>query len=230
MRRWFTVLILTVASTFVWLPLTSTSSATPPTSLEDELLRDATVVLRRAVDTPAAAIPAFIMERARGIAVIPAAVKDGALYYGMGVVSARGANPELWTPPGVFAFQGAIPLDLKADALDFVLVAQTPRGLDYLTQERFATSVTHPIFPGPLGQDTRVRMNADLLAYMQFGEYFAGVTIDDWDITEMREANQHLYGRPYSTDDILRGAGFFRLPPAARLWREVLAAYFREMT
>lgn len=230
MRRWFTVLALASTSTFAWLSLSATSSATSPTSLEDELLRNATLVFRRAVDTPATAIPASIMLRALGIAVIPAAVKDGALYYGVGVLSARGVKPEAWTPPAVLAFQGAIPLDLEADTLDFVLVAQTSRGLDYLTQARFASPVTQPIFPGSLGQDTRVRMNADLLAYMQFGEYFAGVTIDDWEISEMRTANERIYGRPYSTEDILGGVGFFQLPPTARLWRDALRTYFREMS
>lgn len=230
MRRSFTALALATTSTFAWLSLSATSSATSPTSLEDELLRNATLVFLRAVDKPATAIPVSIMLRAHGIAVIPAAAKDGALYYGVGVLSARGVNPEAWTPPAVLAFQGAIPLDLEADRLDFVVVAQTWRGLDHLTQERFASPVTQPIFPGPLGPDARARMNADLLAYMQFGDYFAGVTIDDWEISEMKSANEQLYGRPYSADDILRGAGFFRLPPAARLWRDALRAYFREMS
>jgi lipid-binding SYLF domain-containing protein len=90
--------------------------------------------------------------------------------------------------------------------------------------------VVPPIVPGTLGQDTRVRLDADLLGYMQAGDYFAGITIRDWTIREVRDANARLYGRPYSTDDIVRGAGFFHLPPAARSWRGAIAAYFREMS
>jgi len=210
--------------------LSTTSFATEATLLEDELLRDATLVFQRAVDTPAAAIPASILMQARAIAVIPAAVKDEVLYRGLGVVSVRGAIPANWTPPAVIAFEGAIPVNLEATTVDFVLVARTPRGLDYLTQERFASPVTQPIVAGPLGQHTAVRMSADLVAYMQFGDYFAGVAVEDAMIAADRSSNARLYGTPWSTEDIVRGAGFFRLPPAARHWRDALAAYFREMS
>ena len=187
-------------------------------------------MFERAVDTPPAAIPASIMMRARGIAVIPVAFKEGARYSGLGVLSAQGANPAYWTPPAVFAFEGAIPLDLETDVLDFVLVAQTARGLDYLSLPRFVSPVIRPIVPGPVGQNTRARLTADLLAYMQFGDYFAGVTVEDWMITEMTSSNARLYGRPYTTDEIVRGDGFFYLPPAARLWRNALTAYFNRMS
>ena len=230
MRRFFTLLALASISTLSWLSLASTSSATSPTSEEDELLRDATLVFQRAVDTLPAAIPPAIMMRARGIAVIPAALKDGPRYYGLGVFSAQGANPTYWTPPAVLAFEGAIPLDLEAEELDFVLVAQTPRGLDYLLRARFVSPVIHPIHPGPVGQNTRALMNADILAYMQFGDYFAGVTIEEWMITEVKTSNAWLYGRPYSTDEIVRGDGFFHLPPAALLWRQALTGYFSRLS
>jgi lipid-binding SYLF domain-containing protein len=119
---------------------------------------------------------------------------------------------------------------LENDTLDFVLIALTARGLDHLSQARFVSPVIHPIHPGPVGQNTRALANADLLAYMQFGDYFAGVTIEDWMISEEKASNARLYGRPYATDEILRGDGFFHLPPAALLWRNALIAYFNRMT
>jgi lipid-binding SYLF domain-containing protein len=111
-----------------------------------------------------------------------------------------------------------------------VLVAQTPRGLDYLLQARFVSPVIHPIHPGPVGQNTRALMNADILAYMQFGDYFAGVTIEEWMITEVKTSNAWLYGGPSTTDEIVRGDGFFHLPPAARLWRQALTGYFSRLS
>jgi len=197
---------------------------------EDEMLRNAARVFAHAVDTPAAAIPAAVLMRASGIAVIPAATADGNYYRGTGVVSARGARPEDWTPPAVITFEGAIPLNLETAAIDLILVAQTRRGLDYLVQDRFTSAAAHSIVAGPLGHGTPLRSDADLFAYMHFATYFAGVTVDDWVVEEMKASNAILYGRPYSTDDIMRGAGFFHLPPAARLWREALADYFRRMS
>jgi lipid-binding SYLF domain-containing protein len=230
MRKLLMVLAVASISTLSWLSSESTLSAISPTLPEEDLLRQATLVFERVVDTPPAAIPASIMMRARGIAVIPGAFKDGSRYCGVGVLSAQGANPAYWTTPAVLAFEGAIPLDLETDTLDFVLVAQTARGLDYLLLPRFVSPVIHPIYPGPVGQNTRPQLNADILAYMQFGDYFAGVTIEDWMITEMRSSNAQLYGRPYSTDEIVRGDGFFFLPPAARRWRNALSGYFSRMS
>jgi lipid-binding SYLF domain-containing protein len=228
MRPWFGVSILIVSGALAGLSLASVTSATSPISDEDELLRKATLVFERAVDTPAAVIPAAILMRASAIAVIPAAVKDGNRYYGSGVVSARGARPDYWTPPAVLAFEATIPLDLDAAMLDFIVVAQSRRGLDYLVAPRFANSGA--MVAGALGHSTPARMGADLVAYVQFDNYFAGITIDDWAVHEMKQSNAALYGRAYSTDEIIRGAGFFHLPRSARDWRDALADYFRQMS
>lgn len=201
--------------------------APPPMSDEEALLHRAALVFTRAVSTPASAIPAAVLMTATGIAVVPSAVRDGTRYYGAGVLSARGGRPDVWTPPGIVAFEGNIPVDLETDTVDFVIVVTTRRGLNDLVQPRFAAA--RPISGGPLGV-TASRIDADLLAYMHFDGYFAGVTIGDCIIHEMQESNAALYGRPYSSDDIIRGAGFFHVTPAGRTWRRALADYFRELS
>jgi len=230
MRRPHLALIFVSIGTLAGLSLTHSVAATSPISEEDELLQNATLVFSRAVDTPAAAIPAAVLIRATGIAVIPAATGQGNRYQGKGVLSARGARPDDWTPPAVIDFEGAIPFDLEAGPIDVVLVAQTRRGLDALVQERYSREIARPTLPGTLGHSSPPGINADVLAYMQFARYFAGVTVTDWAVREAEGSNAILYGRPYSTDDIVRGAGFFHLPYAARMWRDALADYFREMS
>ena len=229
MRHWITRRIA-ILSILVGLSLAATPSATWPTSHESELLRNATLVFEHVVETSAAAIPAAVLVRATAIAVIPAAVQDGARFHGDGIVSARGGRADHWTPPAVIAFEGAIPLDLETGAADFILVAETQRGLDYFLQGWVRNAATHSIVAGPLGHDTPVRINADLLAYMKIGNYLAGVTIAECVLQEIRESNAVLYGRPYSTDDIFRGAGFFHIKGPIRMWRDALAAYLREMS
>jgi lipid-binding SYLF domain-containing protein len=226
MRRHLPVLALILATTFLWLRSSPTLVANPP-SLHDDLLQEATLAFLYAVDAPASAIPAALMERTRAIAVIPTAMKDGDVHYGMGVVSARNAGAERWTPPAIIAFQGVIPVDLEIDAIDIVLVAVSRTGLDYLSQARVQPQPGIHIPPGPLGDDTAVTMDVDLLAYMRFDGYFAGVTIDRWSITEMKPSNARLYGKPYSSADILKGNGTFAVPVLAEGWRSALASYFR---
>jgi lipid-binding SYLF domain-containing protein len=229
MRTTPLALLLLMFCTLPWLPMTSNLAASAPPALPDKLLRDATLVLRRALDTPSAAIPASVMRRASGIAVFPAARIDGSMYYGMGVMSARGADPLRWTPPAILTFQGAIPIHLEATTVDFVIVAMTRRGLDYLTQDEMLPVLTR-IHPGQLGQDGPEALDADLFGYMEFGDYFAGVSVENWTVVGMRSSNQQLYRHPYSTYDIVSGAGFFNPPQAARAWLDTLSSYFREMS
>ena len=225
MARHHATAALPLVATIVGLSWSTARLAGEPTSFEDTLLRQATAVVEQTAGASVPAIPRSIMLRTRAIAVIPAAVRDGALYYGHGVLSVRIAS-EIWTPPAVVAFDGAIPLELETDAVDFVLVALTPRGLGHLVSERFISPVIHDIAAGPLEELTPAAAKADVIGYVQFADYFAGVTISDWSIAEVRSSNEHLYGRPYSTDEIIRGAGFFRLPWAARQWRDAVADYF----
>lgn len=212
------------------LALIALTLATSTIVAEDELLQHAAVVFADAVGTPAAAIPAAVLMRASAIAVVPAAVRDGTRYYGTGVMSARGARPDAWSPPAVIAFEGAIPLDLDAGAADFVIIAQTRRGLDHLLTGRLGHALSGPIAPGAIGHSSPARIEADLVAYIHLDRYFAGVTIDGWAVDDLPASNEALYGRAYSADDIVRGAGFFRLPHGARLWRDAIASYFREMS
>jgi lipid-binding SYLF domain-containing protein len=229
MRRALIALTLLALTAFAGLSRAPLASATSPMSEEDELLMNATRVFTRAV-TPEAAIPAAALMRASAIAVVPGAARVGARYSGKAVVSARAASPDHWTPPAVITFEGTIPIDLDAVAVDFVFIAQSRRGLDWLVEERTTSTEAHPMVAGRLGNDTPIGSNADLLAYMQFDRYFAGVTLDHWIVQEMKASNAALYGRPYSTDQIVRGAGFFHVPHAARMWRDALAHYFREMS
>jgi lipid-binding SYLF domain-containing protein len=211
-------------------PLETTAASDPrPPSPADETIRDATLVFRHLVDTPSPAIPASIMMRARAIAVFPGASSDGGVYFGAGVMSVRDAFGSGWTVPAMLFFRGGIPARLEASSVDFVIVSLTRRGLNYLTQEEFLPLETR-IHPGPLGHDAPEDLSADLVGYMRFGDYFAGVSIEDVLIVGTPSANQDLYGRPYSTSDIVIGAGFFNPPAAARDWRNTLAAYFRKMS
>jgi lipid-binding SYLF domain-containing protein len=164
-------------------PLLSASAAW------DEILRNATLVLRRTLDPPSAAIPAHVMTRARAIVVIPAARTDEDRYYGMGVISARGPGPGHWAPPSALSFQGAIPVNLDSANVDFILVALTPGGLDALTKG-LALPGSLRVHPGPLDQGENEELDADVLGYMQFGDYFAGIPIENWTLVGMNSVNQ----------------------------------------
>lgn len=227
MPRLNRLLTATFVTGLVWLVLPSSPSAISP---EDQLLAGATSVLLRVLDGDgASAIPIPVLMRSHAIAVFPRAQKDGLRYYATGVMSAREGRLNTWTPPAVLELEGALPLDLNNATVDFILVAQTRRGLDYLIQERFTSPVIVPISPGGLGENTDAQGRADLVAYIHFGDYFAGVTVNDWIISEAKAANARLYGWPCSTEDIAFGA-ILHLPPAARSWSNAVFRLFGEMS
>ena len=82
------------------------------------------------------------------------------------------------------------------------------------------------IEPGPVSAGERI--TADILGYVRFDNYFAGAAVNGWTIESMDDANTALYGKGYSTVDVVRGHGYFQLRPAARAWREMLADLFGE--
>ncbi len=231
MRRPHLALIFVSIGTLAGLSLAALVTATSPISEEDELLRNATLVFARAVDTPAAAIPAAVLIRASGIAVIPAATGQGNRYHGRGVLSARGARPDDWTPPAVIDFEGAIPFDLEAGPIDVVLVAQTRRGLDYSR----AGTIQQRNRAAHCARCARAQLSGagstpTFLRTCNSHNTSPASRSTDWVVQEVKASNAILYGRPYSTDDIVRGAGFFHVPHAARMWRDAIADYFREMS
>lgn len=226
MRRASFVVAAASVLLFLWLSMPSVL-ALPPTP-EVELISNATLVFRRAVDIPSAAIPPSVMRTARALAVFPGAINDGTAYCGVGIASARGADSLHWTPPAVITLQGEIPVRLDVDAIDFVLVALTPNGVAYLKNPAASLIERIVVAPGPIEQNTPTKIDADLLGYMQFGDFFASVTFSEFSIREMKDANARIYGKPYATADVFREG--FTVPVFAQIWRNAVASYFREMS
>jgi lipid-binding SYLF domain-containing protein len=166
------------------------------------------------------------MRRARVLAVFPGSVGEASCYTGLGIASARDIVNGNWTAPATMAFEGRIPVSLDVTNVDFIFVALTPRGADYFRAAQSSLAAGDVIAPGPLGQNTRIDMNTDVLAYMQFGDFFAGITVEEFSLREMNDVNARLYGIPYSTADVWRGG--LRRPVAAEIWRAALQSYFRE--
>jgi lipid-binding SYLF domain-containing protein len=208
------------------------SIASIPLPFEEQLLHQATAVLAHVLDAPRPAIPQSVLARARAVLVMPG-VKgdrpaDDRSLNATGVLSARGATPEHWSPPAIVGLRGAIAAKFDVDNFDIVVIAQTGRGFDALIAERQWLPGSVTIAPGPVNEGAAI--DADLVAYALFENYFGGIAIDEWTVESSKDANAVLYGKGYSTESVVRGLGFFQLRPAARAWRNTLAVLFGQMS
>jgi len=208
--------------------LAASSIAWVPHLFEEQLISRATAALVRVLDAPAPAIPQSVLERTRAIVVVPGGSVRPSFSAGTstmtGVLSARGASLDHWSPPAIVELNGTIAPTLDVNDLDVIVIAQTGRGLNALMTDAAWLPGSVVIASGPVNEDEHTA--ADLVAYVRFGNYFAGVTIEDWTIKSVTEANAALYGKGYSTEAVVRGFGFFQVRPAARAWRETLAELF----
>jgi lipid-binding SYLF domain-containing protein len=229
MRRQIGLALVAFGCGSLWLATSVKLGAGAPPSAEEVLIRAATRIFQRAMDAPSAAIPSAAMARAQAIAVIPGARNDGAYSAGNGIVSARRGlrndGPQ-WSAPAIITYDGQMTPTLDVGTLDLILVAITPRGLAYLSDDETSFTAANVIQPGPLGQDARINTNTDVLAYMQFGDYFAGVTLEQWSVCAAPFANERLYGKPLNTKTVFRGE--LSVPALAQAWRNALAAYSKE--
>jgi lipid-binding SYLF domain-containing protein len=229
MRRPIVLALLTFGCGSLWLATSVKLAAGAPPSAEDILLRNATRVFQRAMDAPFAAIPSAVMARAQAIAVIPGAGNDGAYSAGTGVISARSGlsnDGPHWSAPAIITYDGQMMPTLDVGTIDLILVAISPRGLAYLSDDETSFTAANGIQPGPLGQDARINTNTDVLAYVQFGDYFAGITLEQWSVCTAPFANERLYGKPLNTKTVFRGG--LGVPTPAQAWRNALAAHSKE--
>jgi lipid-binding SYLF domain-containing protein len=224
MRRFLIAVCLAFVGAWLWLSMPLASAASP--SSEDALLSGATTVFRRVAETSSTAIPAVVLRHAKAIAVIPGARHYRDIVSGTGIVSARGLDSLDWSLPAAIEFQGKLNPPLDVDSSDIVLVAVADRGVQLLTNGDGMENVFETLPRGPL-DDMNFDSNADVVAYVQFGDFFAGMTTDDLSICDAPIVNTRLYGMAYAARDIFHLAGT-KASYAVEEWRAALSSYFRQ--
>jgi lipid-binding SYLF domain-containing protein len=224
MRRFLIAFSLTFVGASSWLSMSPASAASP--SSEDTLISGATQVFRRLAETPSTAMPAVVMRHAKAIAVIPGALQFGNTVSGTGIVSARGRDSLDWSLPAAIEFQGKLNPPLDVDSPDLILVALTARGVQLLSEGDRMESALGTLSRGPL-EDADFDSTADVVAYVQFGDFFAGMAIDDSSICDAPIVNTRLYGMAYSVRDVFHLAGI-GASQAVEEWRAALSSYFRQ--
>lgn len=209
----------------------STLAAQAPDSAETRRLREAGLVFDEVMAAEDSAIPRGILEKADGIAVFPSVVKAGFFLGGMrgrGVLSARVANG--WSAPAFMTLTGgSVGLQIGGQAVDFVFVINSRRGLEHFLGNGFKLGADASVAAGPVGRNaeaaTDLQLRAEILSYSRARGLFAGVTVNGSSVRGDEDADARFYGTRLTTSQIVLDNRVDAPPSAVGDWQRVLVRH-----
>lgn len=190
---------------------------------EADRVKDSGQVLKEILNIPDN-IPQDLLDKAECVIVLPS-VKKGAFgiggSYGRGVMVCR-SGPHYkgkWGAPALYALEGvSIGFQLGGQATDFVLLVMNPGGAESLLHSKVKLGADASAAAGPKGRTaegaTDVVMKAEILSYSRNKGLFAGISLEGSTLRSDGSANEKLYGRKLSAEDIIR-KGKVGIPPSA---------------
>jgi lipid-binding SYLF domain-containing protein len=196
---------------------------------EDARLVTSTEVLDMLRATPDQNIPAWLMQRAYGVAVIPDVLKGAFLFggrYGNGVLTVRDAQGRFSDPIFITLAGGSVGWQIGATSTDVVLVFVTQRSVQNFARGKFTLGVDASVAAGPLGRqgEAAAGVNAEIYSYSRSRGLFAGVALDGTVLAFDRGANRAFYGDRAVTSDMITGGQVSTSDESARRFLAAVVA------
>lgn len=191
--------------------MTTTLAASGPDVQEErERAQKAAEVLDSIMAAPDREIPADLLAKAKGIAVIPNVVKGAFLAggrFGKGLVAARDENGSWGTPLFIDIGGGSFGLQIGVEATDLILVFTEADGLQEMLKDNLKLGVEAAAVAGPVGRQveagTNVTFDSPIYSYSRNKGVFAGVALDGSVLSVDDSSNEEVYGEGVSGTDIL---------------------------
>jgi lipid-binding SYLF domain-containing protein len=183
---------------------------------EKERLENCGVVLEEIMNVPDN-IPANLVDKAECVIVIPSVLKAAFIIggsYGRGAMTCRSGEHFTgpWGAPTMIALEGgSFGFQLGGQATDFVILVMNPRGAMAILKNKVKLGADASAAAGPKGRDleaaTDVTFRAEMLTYSRSRGLFAGISLEGSTLRPDNGANEELYGKKISAEDIvLKGA------------------------
>ena len=193
-------------------------------STEQNRVKESGQVLKEILDMPDKGIPGDLLNGSKCVIVLPS-VKKVAIgiggTYGRGVMTCRtGADYKgPWSAPIMMASSGGnIGFQLGGEATDFVILVLNDGGARSLLNNKVKLGADASIAAGPVGRtgeaSTNASMKAQMLSYSRSRGVFGGVSLSGATLRPDGDANENLYGKKVSAEDII--AGKVQMPPEAQ--------------
>ena len=174
----------------------------------------ATDVLNEIMSTPDKGIPQDLLDKSACAVIIPN-VKKGAFIlgakYGRGFIACRRSNGSGWSAPaGVKVEGGSVGLQIGGSETDVVMLVMNKAAINKLLSSKFTIGGDASAAAGPVGRtssaETDAQMRAEILTYSRTRGLFAGVSLQGATLRPDDDANEDMYGRKMSNQDIVLGS------------------------
>ena len=183
-------------------------------------------VLGELVDIPEEGLPAALLEKCYGLAVIPGVIKAAYGFggqYGRGLVVVKDERGDWSNPVFMSLIGGSIGWQIGVQKADVILVFKTRRGIESVIKGDLTLGADIGVAAGPVGRSaeaaTDLELKAEIYSYSKSKGLFAGISIKGATLQTDADANQAFYGRSLAAWDIFFDRELSRTAPVEDLKR-----------
>jgi lipid-binding SYLF domain-containing protein len=170
-------------------------------------------------------VPIGLLNKAECVIVLPSVKKVGFIagaQYGRGVMTCRSGENFTgnWSAPIMMQSSGgSFGLQAGGQATDFVILVMNDKGARAVMNGKAKLGADASIAAGPVGRDaeasTNAAMSAQMLSYSRSQGAFAGVSLSGTSLGPDSDANEKVYGKKVTSEEIFSGT--VKAPPSADL-------------
>ena len=195
-------------------------------------VEDAIEVIGEIVDIPEEGMPAALLGKAYGIAVIPNVIK--AAYgiggrHGRGVLLVRREDGECSNPSFISLTGGSIGWQIGIQSADIILVFKSRKSIESISRGKFTLGADASVAAGPVGRhaeaSTDIQLRAEIYSYSKSRGLFAGISIEGAALRIDHNANSDFYGQRYINPSEIFWDREIEAPAVARRLRRILSQY-----
>jgi lipid-binding SYLF domain-containing protein len=176
-------------------------------SKDEDTLRNAANTLQQILKDQN--IPSDVIAKAECIIVLPD-VKKFALGIGgsggRGPMLCRNSSTGKWSAPAMYSVGGmSAGLQIGGSSSDFVLLVMDQKGVNAILNGKTDLGKDATAAAGPTGATASAVGDNDILTYKRAGGMFAGVSLGGASLDPDNDANQRLYGKSITPQQIVQG-------------------------
>lgn len=204
-----------VATAALLLPLLAPTALRADDASVEERVTTSGTVLKDLLNGNAG-IPPSLLNKAYCVIVLPSVKKGGFIVgaqYGRGVMTCRKGSDfdGKWSAPIMMQSSGgSFGLQAGGQSTDFVVLVMNDKGAKAVMHGKAKLGGDASVAAGPTGRDaeasTNATMSAEMLSYSHTQGVFAGVSLSGTSLGPDGGANEKIYGKKISGEDIYSGA------------------------